>query len=93
MRIQEKIDQLVVDLVNKQFEIAGVDLDYDRAVALNDKFWFNKYTITEAQADELRKWFIQEAKKRLRWSKKRAVHEYSWWFTHQGLKEKDDVNE
>jgi hypothetical protein len=90
---ETKTKKFVIDFINKQFEVVGVDLDYDRLVALNDETWYSKYTITVEQANELREWFIQEAKKRFYWSKKRALHEYSWLALSYGLKLMVTVND
>ena len=43
---ETKTKKFVIDFINKQFEVVGVDLDYDRLVALNDETWYSKYTIT-----------------------------------------------
>lgn len=48
------------DIINKQFEIAGHDMTYEKA--LEDPEWYYKYTITEEQEKEFKRFLIKDAK-------------------------------
>ena len=65
-------------------EIAGHKERYDDLLDLPK--WFIDFTMTQAQSDEFRDWFVAETKKRMRWSKKRALSEFSWLNLMYGLK-------
>ena len=73
-----------IQAINKQFEIAGHDLDY--TAAQNEKDWFNKYTMTTQQHEDYKKWFIKAFQKKYKGSKKRAEHEFLWFDLGWGLR-------
>ena len=82
---QEKIDKMVVDMINKMFEIAGHDVTYDDIKDRKDNS-FQEYTMTEAQHDEWMKWGEKYIKKKLSMLAYRAEKEMSWISLMWGLK-------
>lgn len=81
----EKIDTLVMNTINFMLKNAGHD---ETIETVRDKTeWFGELTQTKEQSAQTKSYFIAEAKKLLRWSKKRSEHEYQWFDLMWGLKE------
>ena len=51
---EEKKDKAIVDIINQMFVIAGHDVTYDDIRGV-DK-WFQKYTMTFEQGEQLKEW-------------------------------------
>lgn len=93
-----KKEKLVIELINKQFEIAGHDMTYDKLKELGlnkeqddpSENWYVKYTKTTTQAEEFREWAIERIAEVLDVSKAKADYEFSWWDLSFGLKEVAD---
>lgn len=82
---EQKREQVLIDLINKMFEIAGHEVTYDDIVGRTDQ-WYTEWTMTMAQAEEWRKWGKQHLIKTLRISAKQAEHEMMWANLQWGLK-------
>ena len=61
---EEKREQVVIDLINQMFIIAGHDVTYDDILGVEN--WFQKYTMTVEQGDEFKKWGKKYLMKELR---------------------------
>jgi hypothetical protein len=85
---QEKIDKMVVDMINKMFEIAGHDVTYDDIKDRKDD-WFHEWAMTEAQNDEWREWGKKYIQKNLNMHAKQAEKEMLWINLMWGLKLSD----
>jgi hypothetical protein len=80
---EQKREQSVIDLINQMFIIAGHDVTYDDI--LGKKNWFQDYTMTVEQAEELKKWGKKYLMKNLRISAKAAEREMQWFCLQWGL--------
>ena len=92
----EKIDRIHKQLINKQFEYANIDLDYDRLLELNSPTWYVDNEMTFEQHTNFRKWAISHISKSLRINKFKgkysAYSEFMWWNLAYGLKISDVEN-
>ena len=71
-----------VSLVNPGHHIKGgklVGFDKFELKFTEQKDWFTKKTWTEAQQEEFRVWFIAQARKDLKMTKRYAESEFSWF--------------
>ena len=84
----EKEKQMVVDMINKMFEIAGHDVTYDDIKDRKDN-WFQEWTMTEAQYDEWQKWGKKYLQKNLRYYAKMAERQMQMIGLMWGLKFSD----
>lgn len=62
---EEKEKQMVVDIINEMFRIAGHDVTYEDIKDRQDD-WFQQWTMTVAQNDEWQKWGKKYLQKNLR---------------------------
>lgn len=82
---EEKKDQLVVDLINKMFEIAGHNVTFDDIKDRKDA-WYSQWTMTEVQYDEWQKWGTKEIKKKLKMTDDYAKRQMAMIGLNYGLK-------
>ncbi len=87
---EEKMNLLVIDLINKMFEYAGHNVTYDDIKDRKDD-WYTEWTMTMDQNKEWIEWGRNEIKKRLKWSKKIAEQEMAMINLMWGLKYSDFV--
>jgi hypothetical protein len=85
---QEKIEKMVVDIINEMFRIAGHEVIYNDIKDRKDN-WFSQWTMTEAQNDEWVKWGKKYIQKNLNMSAKQAEKEMVWVNLMWGLKLSD----
>lgn len=74
---EEKRDQLIIELIDSMFQIAGHPVTYEDIKDRKDN-WFQQWTITESQYDQ---WKVQgetQIKKSLRVTSKAAKKEMAW---------------
>jgi hypothetical protein len=87
-RVEQKTNkerQLLKELIDKMFEIAGHNLKFEDVEGRNDN-WFQQYTMTEAQNEEWRKWGTEVIAKKRRFGKKLADREMRMLDLYCGLK-------
>lgn len=87
---EEKMNLLIIDLINKMFEYAGHNVTYDDIKDRKDD-WYTEWTMTMDQNKEWMEWGRNEIKKRLKWSKKIAEQEMAMINLMWGLKYSDFV--
>ena len=80
-----KKQEILVELINKMFEISGHAMKYEDVVNRQDN-WFQQYTMTQDQNDEWRKWGVEYLRKKKRWTKKMAEREMAMVDLYCGLK-------
>ncbi len=85
---EEKMNLLVIDLINKMFEYAGHNVTYDDIKDREDD-WYTEWTMTMDQNREWMEWGRNEMKKRLKWSNKIAEQEMAMINLMWGLKYSD----
>jgi len=79
-----KLNKAVIDLINQMFVIAGHNVTYEDVVGVDD--WFQKYTMTIEQGEELKEWGKKYLIKKIKMSRKKAESEMSWFMLQYGLK-------
>jgi hypothetical protein len=82
---EQKREQVLIDLINKMFEIAGHKVTYDDIAGRTDQ-WYTEWTMTMAQSEEWIKWGERHLKKTLRISAKQAERNMHWANLQWGLK-------
>ena len=85
---QQKIDNMVVDMINEMFRIAGHAVTYDDIKDRKDD-WFHEWTMTEAQNEEWKRWGKKYVQKNFRMYAKQAKKEMMWINLMWGLKLSD----
>lgn len=88
MTKEDKIAKFVMDAIYKQLDIAGYSHDL-----IKEENWFSNYTMTEAQLNEWKQWFLSECKSRFRWGKAMGEKEFMWFNLQYGLKIEETVDE
>jgi hypothetical protein len=84
---EQKKEKAIVDLINQMFVIAGHDVTYDDIVGV-DKWW-QKYTMTFEQGEELKEWGKQYLMRELKMRAVYAEKEMQWFNVMWGLKYSD----
>jgi len=85
---QQKETQMVVDMINKMFEIAGHAVTYEDIKDRKDD-WYTDWTITEAQYDEWKAWGKKYLQTKLRMYAKMAERQMEMIGLMWGLKFSD----
>jgi hypothetical protein len=85
---QQKETQMVVDMINKMFEIAGHAVTYEDIKDRKDA-WYTDWTITEAQYDEWKAWGKKYLQTKLRMHAKMAERQMEMIGLMWGLKFSD----
>ena len=80
---EQKKEKAVIDIINQMFVIAGHDATYDDIVGV-DK-WFQQYTMTVEQGEELKEWGKQYLMKNLKMRAAQAEKEMQWFNVMWGL--------
>ena len=82
---EQKKEQLLIDLINKMFEIAGHDVKFEDIKDRKDD-WYNQWTITEEQYNKWQNWGIKEIKKKIKLTDVYAQRQMSMVGLNWGLK-------
>ncbi len=89
---EEKKEKLLVDIINKMFEIAEHNVTFDDIKDRKDD-WYNQWTMTEEQYEQWRKWGSKEIKKLMKLTDVYADRQMAMIGLNYGLKfEKPLVN-
>lgn len=81
----DKGKQLLKELIDKMFEIAGHDLKFEDVEGRTDN-WFQQHTMTESQNKQWREWGIKWIMKKRRYNKYTADREMRMLDLYCGLK-------
>ena len=81
----QREEQLVPDMINKMFEIAGHQVTYDDVIDRKDD-WYCQWTMTEQQYDEWKLWGKKYLMKNLRMYAKMAERQMAMVGLMWGLK-------
>ena len=84
--MNKNYDKFLRKALDKMFKIVGFK-SFDKNFA-DQEDWYNKKTWTREQSEEFKKWFISEAVKDLKFSKRMIEKEYSWFYLTWGWAEK-----
>ena len=82
---QEKREHVIINLINKMFEIAGHPVTFDDIKDRKDN-WFQEWTMTVEQNDQWKAWGKKYLIKNLRINAKLAEREMVWVSLQWGLK-------
>jgi hypothetical protein len=82
---QEKREHVIINLINKMFEIAGHQVTFDDIKDRKDN-WFQEWTMTIEQNDQWKEWGKKYLIKNLRINAKLAEREMVWISLQWGLK-------
>ena len=82
---QEKREHVIINLINKMFEIAGHPVTFDDIKDRKDN-WFQEWTMTIEQNDQWKAWGKKYLIKNLRINAKLAEREMVWVSLQWGLK-------
>jgi len=85
---EQKEKQMVVDMINKMFEIAGHEVTYEDVKDRKDA-WYSDWTMTEAQYDEWKAWGKKYLQTKLRMYAKMAERQMEMIGLMWGLKFSD----
>jgi len=69
LSLEQKREKMVVDMINKMFEIAGHSVTYDDVKDRKDD-WYTQWTMTVEQNDEWKDWGRKYLMKELKMNKK-----------------------
>lgn len=86
----KKSDKVFRHLIDKQFELAGIEITFDDVVGQPD--WYDKYTMTCEQSRDFRSYGIDYIRKQLRVRKEKARSEMDWFCLAYSLKLSDPDN-
>jgi len=81
----DKKNQMVVDMINEMFRIAGHDVTYDDVKDRKDD-WYTDWTMTEDQYDNWKSWGEKYLRKKFSMNAKMAEREMSMIGLMWGLK-------
>ncbi len=84
---EQKKEKAMIDIVNKMFEIAGHDVTYEDIVGVDE--WWQKYTMTVAQGEQLEEWGKKYLMRELKLRAVYAEQEMRWFNVMWGLKYSD----
>lgn len=78
-----KYDKFVQKAFDKMFDVIGMKFDEE---FVRQEDWYQQKTWTSEQEQDFKKWFIQEAKKDLKFNKTMAEREHAWFNLKWGWK-------
>lgn len=85
LSLEQKREKMVVDMINKMFEIAGHSVTYDDVKDRKDD-WYAQWTMTVEQNDEWKDWGQKYLIKELKMNKKYAETQMGMISLMWGLK-------
>ena len=85
LSLEQKREKMVVDMINKMFEIAGHSVTYDDIKDRKDD-WYAQWTMTVEQNDEWKDWGQKYLIKELKMNKKYAETQMGMISLMWGLK-------
>ena len=85
LSLEEKREKMVVDMINKMFEIAGHSVTYDDIKDRKDN-WYQEWEMTVEQNDEWKNWGVKYLIKELKMTKTYAERQMGMISLMWGLK-------
>jgi hypothetical protein len=82
-------EEIIEDIINRMFEIAGYSISYEDIINRNDN-WYQQYTMTEEQDKAWRDWVTNYLKKECKHPTKIAERSASMYSLMWGLKIRND---
>ena len=84
---EQKKEKAIVDIINQMFVIAGHNVTYQDIIGVDN--WFQKYTMTFEQGEQLKQWGKQYLMRELKLRAVYAEKEMRWFNVMWGLKYSD----
>jgi hypothetical protein len=81
----ERKEKILIDILNKMFEIAGHKVTFDDIKDRKDA-WYNDWTMTEEQYDKWKEWGMKQFKKRFKLTDLYAERQMALIGSNWGLK-------
>jgi len=91
MNREEKIKLVLTDILNKQLEKYGLNIDSPEV--RSDPEWYKNYNMTSQEYEVWKQYSINKLRTDLKFSKKRATLEFPWIDLMWGLNVKDEDGE
>jgi len=82
-------EEIVRDVINRMFEIAGYDICFEDIAGRKDE-WYTQWTMTEEQSEIWQQWMKEYFKKECKMVPKIAEREASMFNLMWGLKYRDN---
>lgn len=82
-------DNIVEHLVNKMFEIIGVDNNYQNLIETKNETWFQDYTWNKDQEESFKIYTLPLIKKIYKLNKDVVNRNYYWFLLQYGLRRND----
>jgi negative regulator of replication initiation len=82
--LSKRINSFFINAVNQQLTTAGYSTTFKKIS--RKPYWQNRYSITTAQKETFRTWFIRNAVSTLGWSRTEASHEYLSFMRDYGFR-------
>jgi hypothetical protein len=79
--------QICEECLKEMFRRVG--LEYPNEELTKDPKWYTKYTWTEAEENDFRKWMLAFVKKHARWTAKHAAYEVGMFLLNWGWSSKE----
>lgn len=76
-------------IIDKQFNIANLDLKYQDVVDDKIPEWYSKYSYSTKDNEKWKKWLIEYLRKELKYTRDRAYVESEWYNLCYGLRIED----
>ena len=73
-------------VVNQMFTIASISQTLEKAEKLYPANWWTKYSMSRANKETFRTYFLKEGRRDFKWSNARAQQEFLRWFQDWGLR-------
>jgi hypothetical protein len=83
-----KEENVLEELINEMFRIAGHDVTYDD-IKLREDSWYTDWTMTIEQHEQWMEWGAEYLRKSLRLRKEAAKKQMAWFALNYGLKFSD----
>ena len=84
-----KIDKFIEKALLKMFKAVGAEKEFSLDYCKKEN-WFTQYTWKADQVEKYKTWFLKNAMKDLRLTKKGAEREWSYFFLQWGWKQEYD---
>lgn len=80
--ISQKMKNLIKDAVEQMFSIIGITVKFKDLKGT----WWNRYSMTKANKETLKTWFVDRARTDLGWGTEQAEQEFEYFFQDYGLR-------
>lgn len=79
----DNINKFINKAIRKMFQVVGATHEYSAEFCKTDN-WYMSHTWNTKQINTYKRWFVAQARKDLKWTKKTAESEWGWFFLQWG---------